>query len=510
MIGKLFNFFILIVIPIKRTTPLFVGIDFYVYCFFAYVPSYALTMFSSSVQSAPTSVRPTYASKLIGITDPMANQPSGKHSSVTIADPRDAEISALKVALEACEARNSVLQTTIETHKYTNVAKECANMANIKQLNKCIRESHFIINNQDNYISYLRSHLSSLYWKMHYDDSAILLQSIVRGFLARRLLARHLLARQNLYTIRIQSKVRGFLTRLKITKITKITTDKYIIDHKLLNHNHNHVDENDKKDNICEKLYTYIDKNKEIIINNNTLKFINQFYDNNITPKITGMLRELDFAEMQNLLANKSDLDARINEASMIMFKHHTNAIAMAVAKVLATTTATTVATTDVVPTSVIPSDDMPSVEDIVSMVLVCINNNHAKITAGQRNIPKSERKPMHHAIFDTSIMPEYVKSLTRNDQLCLIDNVEKFFRYNCKPLCSAQKAGAYRKAKDNALELAKANANAIKASIAVARAPTPASNRSINVKVLNRGEIGERTLRQPNGTPHPTKGSLA
>jgi hypothetical protein len=156
---------------------------------------------------------------------------------------------------------------------------------------------------------------------------------------------------------------------------------------------------------------------------------------------------------------------------------------------------------------AVIPSDGMPSAEEIVCLVLACINNNHAKITACQRNIAKSERKPMHHAIFDTSIMPEYVKSLSRNDQLCLIDNVEKFFRQNCKLRHSAQEAGAHSKAK----------ANAIKASITVtpvvARAPTPASNTSINLKVLNRGEIRERTPRPPNppnGTPNPTKGSSA
>lgn len=162
---------------------------------------------------------------------------------------------------------------------------------------------------------------------------------------------------------------------------------------------------------------------------------------------------------------------------------------------------------------AVIPSDGMPSAKEIVRLILSLIGQNKDKLHACQCNIPNSERKPIHHAIFDTSIMPEYVKSLSRNDQLCLYDNVEKFFRQNCKPLCSAQKAGADRKAKDNA----KANANAIKASIAaaaaVARAPTPASNTSIKVKVLNRGEIGERTPRPPNppnGTPHPTKGSSA
>ena len=106
---------------------------------------------------------------------------------------------------------------------------------------------------------------------------------------------------------------------------------------------------------------------------------------------------------------------------------------------------------------AVIPSDGYPSSKEITDLILAHIDENKRKVEACQRNTPKDERKPMHHAIFDTRLMQEYVRSLSRNDQILLPGKVMKFIEQNCKPRHSAQEAGAYRKAK--------AKANSIKAS---------------------------------------------
>ena len=450
-------------------------------------------LYIGSALSTPSPLTRNWSAVVGGIrNDSTAQQPTVTNPTITIADPRDAEIAALKAALAASNVRNAELEAQLlarptidpETERrkaFAEVAKQAAAVAakviplramngnllfllqqgNYNFAQVCIwnYEWQNFFCNHDAYISDLKVQMRDLRTALSYSDNLIyeyeeerdqyfgrllplcydLLNSIASGTIDQVILKKFKLKVNEILDIVKADEDRVRETALTapaivvpvatpvLEPVSSVGTD---------------VRESTLVNSVSEVYGVPVSELPKWITH--AREYISALLISLGMP--VSDLSQYDLSQLDYIIAWIWDLREAINTP-------------LPEDDVYETFTAIE---------PVIPSDGMLSTEEIINIILDCINKNHTKIATGQRNIPKNERKPMHHAIFDTSIMPEYVKSLTHNDQLCLIDNVEKFFRQNCKPSFSAQEAGAHRKAK------AKANANAIKASITATHSVAP------------------------------------
>ena len=435
-------------------------------------------LYIGSALSTPSPLTRNWSAVVGGIrNDSTAQQPTVTNPTITIADPRDAEIAALKAALAASNVRNAELEAQLlarptidpETERrkaFAEVAKQAAAVAakviplramngnllfllqqgNYNFAQVCIwnYEWQNFFCNHDAYISDLKVQMRDLRTALSYSDNLIyeyeeerdqyfgrllplcydLLNSIASGTIDQVILKKFKLKVNEILDIVKADEDRVRETALTapaivvpvatpvLEPVSSVGTD---------------VRESTLVNSVSEVYGVPVSELPKWITH--AREYISALLISLGMP--VSDLSQYDLSQLDYIIAKIWDLRDAINTP---LPDDDESAVE-----------------------AVIPSDGYPSSKEITDLILAHIDENKRKVEACQRNTPKDERKPMHHAIFDTRLMQEYVRSLSRNDQILLPGKVMKFIEQNCKPRHSAQEAGAYRKAK--------AKANSIKPS---------------------------------------------